>query len=57
MHPGTTHTELTKGFTDNVKHKVWQPEEASVNILDTLESVDLEDNKIFYNWDGATIEW
>lgn len=57
MHPGTTHTNLTKGFTKNVKHKVWQPLEASENILKTLEKIDINSNKIFYNWDGRAIDW
>lgn len=57
LHPGTAHTNLTEGYTDNVKHKVWEPSEAAKNILNTVDKIELKNNQIFYNWDGRAIGW
>jgi len=55
IHPGTTETELSKDFLKGIKHKVWTPEGAAVNILNTLEECPLEGTGLFKNWDGRTI--
>lgn len=57
IHPGTTHTKLTEGFTQSVKHKIWEPSEAAHNILNTVSEISLDNNQIFYNWDGRVISW
>lgn len=55
IHPGTTETELSKGFLGNVKHRVWTPIESAQNILKVIG--DLKSTGEFKNWDGTTIPW
>lgn len=55
IHPGTTKTKLSEKFLTGVKHKVWEPEEASKNILNVLEKCPHEGTGLFRNWDGRKI--
>lgn len=57
IHPGTTRTELTKPFIDNVKHKIWEPSESAKNILNVLEGKTIKDSGLFKNWDDSTLPW
>lgn len=56
IHPGTTHTKLSRPFSQGVKHKVWNPEESAHHILQTIFSSDTINGE-FYHWDGSKIEW
>ena len=57
VHPGTTETELSKPFLKGIKHKVWQPDGAAINILNTIESAANEGSGLFKNWDGKSLDW
>lgn len=57
IHPGTTQTDLSKDFLKGIKHKIWVPEEASVNILNVLMSRQEGDTGLFLNWDERKIPW
>lgn len=57
IHPGTTHTDLSRPFSAGVKHTIWEPVDAATNILSVLESCPLEGTGLFKNWDGRKIEW
>lgn len=57
IHPGTTKTSLSENFLKGVQHKVWEPEGAANNILNTLERCPIEGTGLFKNWDGRTIAW
>ncbi len=57
IHPGTTRTALSEPFLKRVKHQVWEPQAAALNILRTIESGSAEGTGLFKNWDGETIAW
>jgi NAD(P)-dependent dehydrogenase (short-subunit alcohol dehydrogenase family) len=56
FHPGTTETELSKPFLAGIKHKVWEVEEASDNLIKLIEKV-YPENDLFYFWDGEVLPW
>lgn len=58
VHPGTTHSRLTQGFTDNLSYQVKDPEETAVilkSLFDNLDT-DLHGGKLL-NFDGQEIPW
>lgn len=57
VHPGTTHTELSKPFSKNVKHQVWSAEQTAAHLFDVFEFKSVEHTGNFYNWDGRLIPW
>ena len=56
FHPGTTETELSKPFLAGIKHKVWEVQEASDNLIKLIEKV-YPENELFYFWDGEVLPW
>ena len=56
IHPGTTKTGLSENFLAGVKHRIWTPDEAAVNILDVITNTEAESGS-FLNWNGQTIPW
>lgn len=57
IHPGTTHTPLSKPFSGNVKHQIWEPSETASHLFNVFEGKSLEQTGCFYNWDGTQIPW
>jgi NAD(P)-dependent dehydrogenase (short-subunit alcohol dehydrogenase family) len=57
IHPGTTNTRLSKPFIKTVKHKVWEPQESAMNIINVIEKNWNKEACNFYNWDNSIINW
>ena len=56
LHPGTTHTELSKPFMAHLQHKIWTAEETAAHLMEVLLNT-RQPSGSFINWDGNTIEW
>lgn len=56
FHPGTTKTDLSEPFLAGIKHKVWEIEEASDNLIKLIEKV-YPEKELFYFWDGEVLPW
>lgn len=56
FHPGTTKTDLSGQFLAGIKHKVWEIEEASDNLIKLIEKV-YPEKDLFYFWDGEVLPW
>lgn len=57
IHPGTTHSELSKPFLSHIQHKVWQSDETASHLFEVIDHLSLEDTGSFKNWDGASLPW
>lgn len=57
IHPGTTHTDLSRPFSKNVKHQIWTAEQTAEHLFKVFESKSVEQTGRFYNWDGRLIPW
>lgn len=57
IHPGTTHTQLSRPFSGNVKHQVWEPGDTATHLFNVFEAKSVEHTGRFYNWDGTQIPW
>ena len=57
IHPGTTDTELSHPFSNNISYKIHSIEETANNILNVIEGKSLEDSGHFYSWDGEELPW
>lgn len=55
IHPGTVNTDLTKKYVGN--HPNVQPNEAAVNILNVINSLNHDDTGRFFDWAGKQVEW
>lgn len=58
LHPGTTDTNLSKPFQQNVKpEKLFSAEYSVRKMFQIIDNLFIEDNGKFFAWDGSTIEW
>ena len=58
LHPGTTDTDLSVPFQQNVKpEKLFTPEYSTSSMLDVLDKLTPEDNGGFFAWNGSKIEF
>jgi NAD(P)-dependent dehydrogenase (short-subunit alcohol dehydrogenase family) len=58
IHPGTTIGPLSKPFSGRVsKDKYYSPEESALRIVSVAESLDMQSNGTFLNWDGTQLAW
>lgn len=58
LHPGTTDTNLSKPFQQNVKpEKLFTAHYSVSKMFQIIDNLFLEDNGKFFAWDGSTIEW
>jgi NAD(P)-dependent dehydrogenase (short-subunit alcohol dehydrogenase family) len=58
LHPGTTATDLSAPFQNNVKpEKLFTPEYSAGCLLDVLDGLEPEGNGGFYAFDGSRIEF
>jgi len=58
LHPGTTDTNLSKPFQQNVKPgKLFSAEYSVRKMFQIIDNLFIEDNGKFFAWDGSTIEW
>ena len=56
--PGTTDTNLSKPFQQNVKpEKLFSAHYSVSKMFQIIDNLFLEDNGKFFAWDGSTIEW
>ena len=53
LHPGTTDTQLSKPFQNNMSWKLYSPEETAKNLLDVIHNA--EDTGQFLAFDHSTI--
>ena len=58
IHPGTTDTQLSEPFQDNVPEgKLYGPETSAARILEVIRHAGADDSGRFFNWDGEPIPW
>lgn len=58
IHPGTTDTDLSRPFQNNVSpEKLYSPGLTADRLLNVLESIDENRSGEFLNWDGRNIPW
>ena len=58
IHPGTTHSPLSKPFTGSRKpDTVYSPEVTARRIMQVIEQLDKNATGGFYHWDGSTLPW
>ena len=58
LHPGTTDTDLSKPFQQNVKpEKLFPVEKTATMLLDVLHDLSPEQSGQFLAYDGSPIEW
>lgn len=58
LHPGTTDTNLSKPFQQNVKpDKLFSVDLAVTHLLSVLEGLTPADSGNFFAWDGSSIPW
>ncbi|MEX0334777.1 SDR family oxidoreductase [Vibrio tubiashii] len=58
LHPGTTDTELSLPFQANVpKGKLFSPEKVAKDLIDIIESKNIDDSGNFYDYSGEAIPW
>lgn len=58
LHPGTTDTNLSKPFQENVpKGKLFSTEYAVRRMMTIVQKATVEDSGKFFAWDGQLIEW
>jgi NAD(P)-dependent dehydrogenase (short-subunit alcohol dehydrogenase family) len=57
MHPGTTHTKMTRNYIAGVKHQTHQPADSASHINQVFFNTPLEKSGCFFNWDGREIAY
>ncbi|MCA9777675.1 MAG: SDR family NAD(P)-dependent oxidoreductase [Candidatus Eremiobacteraeota bacterium] len=58
LHPGTTDTDLSKPFQNNMSDGQLSSVEETVELLSgVLAKLTLEDSGEFYSWDGSRLPW
>jgi NAD(P)-dependent dehydrogenase (short-subunit alcohol dehydrogenase family) len=58
FHPGTTDTQLSKPFQENVpKGKLFTPEFVAISLLENMKNLDREGYAEFLDWAGEPIPW
>ena len=58
LHPGTVDTPLSKPFQGNVPaSKLFTPERAAGQLLETIAGLTPADSGRFIAWDGSTVAW
>lgn len=57
IHPGTTHTDLSRDYIQNTKYTVHKPIDTAKNILNVIEGKTSENSGEFFSWNGEKIPW
>jgi NAD(P)-dependent dehydrogenase (short-subunit alcohol dehydrogenase family) len=58
IHPGTTQTEFSKPYSQNVSHKIWPADQTAIHILDVIETcITNQETGVFKNWDKNSLPW
>ncbi|MGL5834519.1 MAG: SDR family NAD(P)-dependent oxidoreductase [Waterburya sp.] len=58
LHPGTTDTQLSKPFQQNVPTEKLFPVEHTVKLLSqVISNLSLQDSGQFFSWDGTQLPW
>lgn len=58
IHPGTTDTDLSKPFQENIaEDKLYRPELSAERIVDVMRGLQLEDSGQLLFWDGTPLPW
>ena len=57
IHPGTTHTELSKNYLKGIKHTVWSSDDTARHIFEVIQNSKNYTSGDFVNWDGSVLPW
>lgn len=58
LHPGTTDTDLSQPFQQNVpSEKLFSIDRCTTQLLAIIENLSVSDNGKFFSWDGSYLPW
>ncbi len=57
IHPGTTHTALSKPFSAHIKHQIFEDHETATHIMEVIAQANVQNTGSFKHWDNTDIPW
>ena len=57
IHPGTTDTNLSRPFQQNIKYEINTPQHVANSMVGLMEAAEIDGTASYLDWEGVPIEW